>query len=149
MLVAMQRSQQTYPKPKGLKKKAVPFPFILDALAPADPLVKPMFSGHAVYIGEKIVFMLRDSPKLPRDNGLWIVFGESFDAAKDLRAMRKEFPSLRIIELLNGAIKHWMIVPADSPGFEAESLHACELALARDERLGRVPQSRRGKARAR
>jgi len=63
------------PSPKP-RRKPIPFPFILEALAPLDPEVRPMFSGHSVYIGDKIVFMLRDHAKSPQDNGLWLVFAE-------------------------------------------------------------------------
>lgn len=149
----MARVAKTFPEPRpGLRKSSktpVPFPFILDALQPLAPVVKPMFSGYAVYVGDKIVFMLRDRPNLPRDNGLWIVFSDGFELTKDLTRLRKEFPSLRPIELLNGAIQHWLIVPMDGPNFETEALHACDLALAHDSRLGRIPQSRGAKAKRR
>jgi hypothetical protein len=131
------------PKPKP---KSVPHPFILEALAPLDPEVRPMFSGHAVYIGEKIVMMLRDHPKSPQDNGLWLVFADEadleIDAKKNPKSLRHQFPSLRPIELLHGKIKHWLLIPSDSPDFESQSLHLCDLLLARDPRIGRIPKSR-------
>jgi hypothetical protein len=43
--------------------------------------VRPMFSGFAVYVGDKIVLMLRDSPKHPEDNGAWLVFSERANLA--------------------------------------------------------------------
>ena len=99
-----------------------------------------MFSGFAVYLGDKIVLMLRDSPKHPEDNGVWIVFSESADLADP--GIGHDFPSLRLIGMLGGKIAHWRLIPADSPAFESEALHACELLIKHDERLGRVPQSR-------
>ncbi len=125
------------------KRKSPPYPFLLEALAPLDPEVRPMFSGYAVYLGDKIVAMLRDSPKLPEDNGVWLVFAATPDAGDP--ALRREFPSLRPIRLLYGKIAHWLLIPADSPTFETESLYACDLLLARDPRLGRIPESRRAK----
>jgi hypothetical protein len=125
------------------KRKSAPFPFILEALAPLHPEVRHMFGGYSVYIADKVVFMLRDHAKSPQDNGLWLVFADEFDPASDPKALRREFPSLRPIELLEGKIKHWMVLPADSPNFESESLHACDLALYHDPRLGRIPKSRR------
>ena len=59
------------------------------------------------------------------------------------KQLRRAFPSLRRIELLNGKIGHWLVIPSDGPDFETESLRACELLLHRDPRLGRLPQSRR------
>ena len=122
------------------KRRSAPYPFIVEALTPLEPEVRPMFSGFAVYVGEKIVLMLRDSPKHPEDNGVWLVFSESARLA-DLK-IRQDFPSLRSINLLGGKIAHWLLIPADSPTFESEALHACELLLKRDGRFGRIPQSR-------
>jgi len=122
------------------KRRSAPYPFILEALAPLEPEVRPMFSGFAVYVGEKIVLMLRDSPKQPKDNGLWLVFSETANLA-DAR-IREDFPSLRLIDLLGGKIAHWRLIPADSSTFESEALHACELLLKHDLRFGRIPQSR-------
>lgn len=122
------------------KRKSAPYPFILEALTPLEPEVRPMFSGFAVYLGDKMVLMLRESPKQPEDNGVWLVFSE---VAKLTDAgTRRDFPSLRTIELLGGKIDHWRLIPADSPTFESEALHACELLLKHDVRFGRIPQSR-------
>jgi|HubBroStandDraft_1064217.scaffolds.fasta_scaffold501493_2 hypothetical protein len=122
------------------KRRSAPYPFIVEALASLEPEVRPMFSGFAVYVREKIVLMLRDSPKHPEDNGVWLVFSETANlAAPDIR---QDFPSLRLIDLLGGKIAHWRLIPADSSTFESEALHACELLLKHDGRFGRVPQSR-------
>jgi hypothetical protein len=122
------------------KRRSAPYPFILDALAPLEPEVRPMFSGFAVYVGEKIVLMLRDSPKQPKDNGVWLVFSETADLSDP--GIRQDFPSLRLIDLLGGKIAHWRLIPADNSTFESEALHACELLLKHDVRFGRIPQSR-------
>jgi len=133
------------------KRKSPPYPFVLEALAPLEPEVRPMFSGHAVYIGDKIVLMLRDSPKIPEDNGLWLVFAEEAEAASALaskpKSLRKKLPSLRAIGILGGKIKHWLLIPSDSPNFESEAQQACDLLLAHDPRLGRIPESRKSKTR--
>ena len=100
-----------------------------------------MFSGFAVYIGDRIVCMLRDHHKSPRDNGLWLVLSDTANPADP--ALRREFPSIRPIELLGDKIRHWLLIPSDSPGFETEALHACDLLLRHDPRIGRIPESRR------
>jgi hypothetical protein len=122
-------------------KQRPPHEFVLEALAPRRPEVRGMFSGFAVYLGDHLVCMLRDRPKSPQDNGVWLVLSEGTDPA-DL-TLRREFPSLRAIELLGGVIGHWLLIPSDGPDFEGEALHACELLLRRDPRLGRIPKSRR------
>jgi hypothetical protein len=128
------------PRPAKAKKKP-PHAFVLDALTPMNPEVRRMFSGFAVYLGDRIVCMLRDHPKSPKDNGVWLVLSESVDPAD--AKLRREFPSLRRIELLGDKIGHWLLIPSDSPGFEKEALHACDLLLKRDARIGRIPASRR------
>lgn len=131
------------PLPSAKKRKSAPYPFLTEALAPVAPEIRPMFSGYAVYIGDKIVCMLRDSLKGPVDNGLWLVLSESTDPADT--SLRKDFPSIRRIVLLGGKINHWLLIPADGPDFETESLHACNLISRRDPRIGRIPQSRQSK----
>ncbi len=122
-------------------KNRPPFPFVLDALAPLRPEVRRMFSGFAVYLDDRIVCMLRVHAKSPQDNGLWLVLAEGVDPAD--KSLRRDFPSLRKIELLGGKIGHWLLIPADGNDFEAEAERACEMLLRRDPRLGRVPQSRK------
>ena len=73
------------------KRKSVRYPFILEALMPLEPEVRPMFSGFAVYVGDKIVLMLRDSSKHPEDNGVWVVFSETANLADP--GLRRDFPS--------------------------------------------------------
>lgn len=122
-------------------KQKPPYAFVLEALAPLEPEVRRMFSGFAVYIGDRIVCMLRDHLRSPQDNGLWLVLSETTQPA-DPR-LRREFPSLRPIEMLGEKIGHWLLLPSDGPDFEKEALHACDLLLRHDPRLGRVPRSRR------
>ena len=132
--------RNTIGRPAKSKRRSAPYPFILEVLAPLEPEVRPMFSGFAVYVGDKIVLMLRDSPKHPEDNGVWLVFSETADLTDP--EIHRDFPSIRLIRLLSGKIGHWRLIPADSPTFESEALHACELLLKHDERFGRVPKSR-------
>lgn len=128
------------PHPAKPKRKP-PHPFVLDALAPLNPEVRQMFSGFAVYLGDRIVLTLRDHAKYVRDNGVWIVLSEGTNP-KDPELLR-EFPSIRSIEHLGNKMLHWLLIPADNPDFESEALHACDLLLRNDARLGRIPKSRR------
>ncbi len=122
-------------------KSNPPHGFVLDAISSLSPEVRRMFSGFAVYIKDRLVFMLRDSSRSPRDNGVWLVLSEIANPAGP--QLRREFPSLRRIELLHNRIGHWLLIPSDGPDFETEALHACDLLLRHDPRLGRVPASRR------
>ena len=127
--------------PTAKVKQKPPHAFVVDALAPLHPEVRRMFSGFAVYIGDRIVCMLRDHPKSLVDNGVWLVLSDI--TRPNDPTLRKDFPSLRPIELLRNKIGHWLLLPSDSPAFEQEALHACDLLLRHDPRLGRIPKSRR------
>src|SRR5262245_33694840 len=56
----------------GKQKKPLPFAFVLDELESLSPEVKAMFGSHAVYAGEKILFVLYQKEDNARDTGLWI-----------------------------------------------------------------------------
>ncbi len=128
--------------PRAPKQKPMPpHAFVLEALAPLEPEVRRMFSGFAVYLCDRLVCMLREHEKSPRDNGVWLVLSEAANPADP--ALLREFPSLRSIEMLGEKIGHWLLIPSDCPDFEGEALHACDLLLRRDVRLGRIPASRR------
>jgi hypothetical protein len=131
---------ENMPRPAKSKQKP-PHAFVLEALTPLKPEVRRIFSGLGVYLDDRIVCMLRDSPKSPRDNGLWLVLSETTDPADP--GLHREFPSLRRIGLLRTKIAHWRLIPSDGPTFEVEALHACDLLLRHDARFGRIPKSRR------
>ena len=128
------------PRPAKPARK-IPHAFVVEALAPVNPEVRRMFSGFAVYIGDKICCMLRDHPKSPQDNGIWLVLSDTTKPSDP--SLRRELPSLRAIDLLRSKIGHWLLIPSDSPDFESEALYACDLLLRHDPRLGRIPKSRR------
>ena len=85
--------------------------------------------------------VLRDHVRSPQDNGIWLVLSEGTGAADE--SLRRDFPSLRRIELLRGKIGHWLLLPSCDRDFEASALRACEHILRHDPRFGRIPQSRR------
>jgi hypothetical protein len=123
------------------RRQAPPHAFVVEALAPLNPEVRRLFSGFAVYLGDRIVCMLRDHQKSPQDNGVWLVLSDGTNPADS--ELRSEFPSIRTIDLLGNKIRHWLLIPSDSVTFETEVLHACDLLLKHDPRLGRIPESRR------
>jgi hypothetical protein len=120
------------------QRKAVPHEFVLDALAVLAPRTRPMFGCLAIYVEEKIVLILRDRPNNPADNGVWLATtGEHHES------LRCEFPNMRSIQVLGEPVTHWQVLPVDAPDFEEASLRACDLIIARDARIGKVPKSRR------
>jgi hypothetical protein len=120
------------------KRKPVPHEFVLEALSLLSPRTNPMFGCLAVYVGEKIVLILRDRPKKKADNGVWLATTQEHH-----ESLRREFPSMRSIRLLGKKVTGWQVLPADAADFEEAALRACELILAKDPRIGKVPKSRR------
>jgi hypothetical protein len=120
------------------QRKAVPHEFVLDAITALSPRTHPMFGCLAVYIGDKIVLILRDKRGETSDNGVWIA-----TTAEHHESLRREFPNMRSIRVLGKKVTGWQVLPADAPDFEEAALRACELIIARDRRIGKVPKARR------
>jgi hypothetical protein len=121
-------------------RKPTPHEFVLDALSPVSPQTRPLFSCLAVYVGERIVFALRDRPNHPNDNGVWIA-----TAIEHHETLQREFPHMRSIGVLGKEVTGWQILPSDADDFEESALRACELVLARDPRIGKIPKARSGR----
>jgi hypothetical protein len=120
-------------------KKKIPFGFVLEDLIPLDPFTRPMFGCHAVYIGEKIMLILRERPEHEDDNGVWVATSHEHH-----ESLKKEIPNLRTVNLLNNGQREtaWRLIPLDADDFEASVNHVCSLILKRDPRIGKVPKSR-------
>jgi len=122
------------PKPR----KPVPHEFVLDAIAPLSPETRPMFGCLAVYVRDKIVLILRDKRDETLDNGVWLATTEEHH-----QSLRHDFPNMRSIAVFGKAVTGWQVLPADAPDFEEAALHACDLVMSGDPRIGKVPESRR------
>jgi hypothetical protein len=121
--------------------KPVPHAFVLEALAPLSPYTRPIFGCLAVYVKDKIVLILRDKPTNASDNGVWLATTRDHHDG-----LRREFPNMRSIQVLGKPVTGWQILPADAADFEAAAQHACDLVLAGDARIGKVPGARRASA---
>ena len=123
-------------------RKRIPHEFVLEALAELSPHTRPMFGCLAIYVGERIVLILRDKTASPVDNGVWLATTPEHHAS-----LRRDFPHMRSIEVLGEQVTGWQVLPADATDFEESALRACELVAAGDPRIGKVPQRRKSKAR--
>ena len=124
---------QTRPRTK------IPHEFVLDAISGLSPRTNPMFGCVAVYIREKIVLILRDKTNGDTvDNGVWLATTEDHH-----ESLLGEFPNMRSIKILGKKMSGWQVLPADAPDFEEAALRACELVIAGDPRIGKVPNARR------
>jgi hypothetical protein len=120
-------------------RKPKPHEFVLEAIAALSPSTHSMFGCLAVYVREKIVFILRDKrDQSAADDGVWLATTEEHH-----QSLRRDFPSLRSIRVLGKKVTGWQVLPADGQDFEQAALRACELVLANDPRIGKVPGARR------
>jgi hypothetical protein len=144
---AFQQDDALFPVNLALKpRKPVPHEFVLDALAPLSPRTHPMFGCLAIYVADKIVLILRDKnsdkdkPGQAADNGVWLA-----TTSEHHRSLRQDFPNMRSIKVLGKDVTGWQVLPADAMDFEESALRACELVLAGDPRIGKVPGARRAR----
>ena len=121
------------------KRKAVPFDWVLAELDSLGPTTNPMFGCTAVYVDEKIVFVLRDRPSHAEDNGVWVATTREHHSS-----LRRDLPSLRSIGVLGGGGETgWQILPANEESFEEEVLRACAMVLRADPRIGKIPKPKK------
>ena len=122
--------------------KKLPFPFILEMLYPLQPVTKPMFGCHAVYVREKIMLILRQKETHDESNGVWIATSREHHDS-----LRKDFPSMHSVYVLSDGKGEtdWQMIHADADDFESSAVRACELILKGDPRIGRVPKGRKKK----
>src|ERR1700730_4518943 len=113
------------------KRKSIPFEFVLDELADLDPWTRPMFGSTAVYVGDKIVFIVRDKNRKDRDDVVWVATTKEHHDS-----LRRELPTLRSIAVFGVGETGWQVLPIEAPGFEESVYRACALVRARDERIG-------------
>jgi hypothetical protein len=119
------------------RKKPIPYVFVLDAIAALSPETRSMFGSLAVYVGDTIVFILREKRNGSPDDGVWLA-----TTAEHHESLRGDFPNMRSIGVFGTEVTSWQVLPADAPDFEEAALRACEFVVARDPRIGKVPKSR-------
>jgi hypothetical protein len=119
------------------KDKTIPFDFVIEELARREPRVRPMFGCHAIYIGEKIVLIVRKKAEADPDNGVWITTAPEYH-----ESLKKIFPAMRSIKLFGEKTTSWQILPEDADDFEESAMKACELILKNDPRIGKIPKKK-------
>ena len=129
----------------GVKQRRnVPHEFVLEALSPLSARTNPMFGCLAVYVGEKIVLILRDKREGTADNGVWLATTQEHH-----ESLRREFPNMRSIQIFGKKVTGWQLLPVDATDFEEAALRACDLILAGDTRIGKIPKGRKDSGAAR
>ncbi len=124
-------------KKAGKVRKSIPFEFVLEALAEAAPYTKAMFGCVAVYVEDKIVFILRDREDQIENNGVWLA-----TTPVHHKALLRDFPAMRSLKDFGLGPTGWQVLPSNSADFEESVMRACELVLENDPRIGKVPKAR-------
>ena|ERR1700722_12261985 len=124
------------------KQKKIPFDFVLDRLSPLNPRINHMFGSYGVYVGEKIVFILRDRESHTECNGIWLATSHEHH-----KSLKKDFPSMTSVWVLSDGKGEtgWQMLPYDSDDFEPSAIKACEFVLRGDERIGKIPKPKKKK----
>jgi hypothetical protein len=104
------------------------------------PTTRPMFGCTAIYVGPRIVLVLRDG-RGTADDGVWIA-----TTAEHHDSLRKELPSIRSITVFGTGESGWQVIPAAAESFEEEVLWACELVRRGDPRVGKLPKPKKRKS---
>ena len=118
-------------------KKQLPFPFVLEELVSLRPTIKRMFGFTHVYLDDKLLFSLRDSPKQPGTNGIWL-----YTTTEHIESLAKEFPHLPRRQLWRSKKNAWLVLASKLEDFEEYAFKACELILTGDKRIGRISRGK-------
>ena len=121
-------------------KKPIPFDFVLEYLEPLPYTVKPFFGCHGVYVGNKIVLILRERADHIESNGVWMATMHEHHAS-----LKKIFPSMQSVTVLKNGDGEtaWQMIPVSANDFESSVLELCQMIRRKDERIGRVPKKRK------
>lgn len=120
-------------KTRTLVKRQTPFPFVLDELFSIRPAIKKMFGFTYVYLGERLLFSLRDSGRRQGSNGVWL-----YTTTEHIESLAREFPELPRRQLWRSGKNAWVVLASRLECFEEYAFKACELILNGDRRIGRV-----------
>ncbi len=118
------------------QRKRVPFPFVIDELESLRPTVRTVFGFTHVYLDDKLLFSLRDSPTQPGSNGMWL-----YTTTEHADGLAREFTDLPRRQIWRSGKKAWIVLASRLPEFEEYAFKACELILGRDQRIGRLTRS--------
>ncbi|HKR03812.1 MAG TPA: hypothetical protein VJY62_04185 [Bacteroidia bacterium] len=120
--------------------KKIPFDFVLDYLFQVNPVVKSMFGSYAIYLGNKIMLVLRDKKDHQEANGVWMATSREYH-----ESLKKDFPSMCSVYVLSEGKSetNWQMIPASADDFESSVIKCCEFILQNDPRIGRIPKPKK------
>lgn len=101
-----------------------------------------MFGCHGVYVGNKIVLILRSRTDHTESNGVWLATDSEYHDS-----LRKDFPNMCSINILSDgkSVTKWQMLPESADDFESSAIKVCKFIKAEDVRIGRIPKPKRKK----
>ena len=116
-----------------------PFDFVFDYL-PANITVKKMFGMHYIYLGKRIMLILRSSNKQPQWNGMWVATSTDHH-----QSLKNNIPELGAF-FLDGNERHgnWLFLKDNTEDFEGAAIKICELIAHGDARIGKLTEKAPG-----
>lgn len=121
----------------------MPFEFVVEALESVQPVIGRMFGCFSIYVGGKIVLILRDRKDSTQDNGVWIA-----TTAVHHESLAAELPSMRSIAIFGPGPTGWQVIPSESDSFDQEVEILCRLIRRGDVRVGKIPKAKKPKKKA-
>jgi len=118
-------------------KTPPPFSFVIDELESIRPTIKRAFGFTYLYLDEKLLCGLRNSPKQPSTNGIWL-----FTTTDHIDSLTQEFPQLPRRCLWRSGKNAWVVLASRLEYFEEYAFKACELILNGDNRIGRLTRGK-------
>lgn len=117
-------------------RPSVAYEFVLELLAGLPISTRAMFGSTAVYVGEQVVFILRQ--RGDGDDGVWLAFEPGRE-----EEVQRALPRLARIDALPN-VRNWRKLAASEPSFEDDVQEACALVRA-GGLLGKTPDRQKAK----
>jgi hypothetical protein len=113
------------------RQREIAYDFVLEQLEPASPTTRAMFGSTAVYLDERVVFILRN--KGDADDGVWF----AYEPEREPEVLALLPSAARITRIPNA--RGWRKLAAAHEDFESDVLRACRIAREVDSPLGKIP----------
>ena len=109
-----------------------PFDFVFDYL-PSNITVKKMFGMHYIYLGKRIMLILRKRDNEPELNGIWVATGKEHH-----ESLKNNVPELGAFFIDNNE-RHgnWLFLRDDEDDFEGAAIKICEMIARGNTSIGR------------